>query len=137
MGDRSSIGSVGGFRSGERSSVGSESGTKVAGERSSIGSNSLSSKATPKPKAADDDSTSFGVNNYQAKQKAVSDYYENTVTMENMEELGGVLRKLVREDIPAVARNTAKVVVSGLTPGFIKRFQNKKIHIKEVEEREE
>lgn len=90
-----------------------------------------------KPKGPEDESGGFGVNNYEAKQKAVADYYENTVTMENLEEVGGLLRKLIREDIPAVARNTAKAVVVGLTPGFIKRFQNKKIHIKEVEEREE
>ena len=132
MADRTSIGSIGGFKSGVRSSVGSDTGFK-SNDRASTSSNHMSfMSAAPAPPTAD----TFGGSNLEAKRKFVDDYYESTITMENVEELGGVVRKFLREDLPNAAKGTVKTVVNGLTPGFIKRFRNKKIYAQEVEERE-
>jgi len=54
----------------------------------------------------------------------------------NVDELKGLMVKLVQEDIPAAAKETFKTVVRGVTPGFIQRFQNRKIHVQDVEEKE-
>lgn len=53
-----------------------------------------------------------------------------------MEELGTAVRKLFREDIPVAAKGALNNAVKSLTPGFIQRFQNKKIHVQEVEDKE-
>ena len=90
------------------------------------------------PKANNDIvSGDFGVSNFQAKKQAVDQYYENNITAENVNQAVGALRRFVGEDVPAVAKEYLGGVVAVLTPGFVKRFQDKKIHIKEVEDREQ
>lgn len=84
-------------------------------------------------KGADEEMGAFGVNNFAAKQQKLDDYYDNTM---NVDELKGLMVKLVQEDIPAAAKETFKTVVRGVTPGFIQRFQNRKIHVQDVEEKE-
>ncbi len=79
---------------------------------------------------------SFGVNNLEAKQQKVAEYYENNITSENMDELGAAVRKLFREDIPVAAKGALNNAVKSMTPGFIQRFQNKKIYAQEVVDKE-
>jgi hypothetical protein len=130
MGDRASIGSVGGFKTGGRSSVGSDTGFKPT--RTSTESNNSFSAS----KKVATESDAFGGSNLAAKQKVVEDYYDNNVTLENVEEFNTVVKKFFREDIPAGATSALKAVAETLTPGFIRRFNNKKIYIKEIEERD-
>ena len=97
------------------------------GDRNSI--NSLNG-------GGDDEMGSFGVNNLEAKQQKVAEYYENNFTSENMDELGTAVRKLFREDIPVAAKGALNSAVKSMTPGFIQRFQNKKIYAQEVVDKE-
>jgi hypothetical protein len=132
MGDRNSIGSSSGFKSGGRSSVGSDNGFKPTNNgRPSTGSNSgfVATKGPPEVDA-------FGGSNLEAKQKYVEDHYDGSLSIENLEELGDAMRKFFSEDLPAGTRSAMKSVKETLTPGFIRRFQNKKIHAQEVEDRE-
>lgn len=75
----------------------------------------------------------FGGSNLAAKQQYLDDnHLEDALSMENFEELGTAMRKFFSEGIPA----GLKSVKETLTPGFVRRFQNKKIHAQEVEDRE-
>ena len=136
MEDRTSIGSAGGFKPGGRSSVNSDHGprTSVQG-RSSTGSNSIFS-ATQQPKGFGD-ADPFSGSNLHAKQQYVDDHMPDGFNIEDMEELGTVMRKFFSEDLPTGTVNALKGVASALTPGFIRRYKNTKIHAKEVEDRDE
>lgn len=133
MGDRTSIGSVGGFKlGGGRSSVSSDNGFKPSGGgRTSTGSNSGFAATKPPPEV-----DAFGGSSLEAKQKFIEDNYDNTFSLENMEDLGTVMQKFFREDLPATTKKAFDTVTDALTPGFVRRFKNKKIHAKEVEDRD-
>lgn len=115
----------------DRQSIDSLNGSKSMGRTSLEGKTSMSSLSSKEPEP-----TEFGASNYAAKKKAVEDYYDNTITAENIEEMTGALSKFFREDAPKAARRAGYIVADALTPGFIKRYRASKIHAKEVEDRE-
>lgn len=81
--------------------------------------------------------SNFGANNYEEKMQMMDKANDGRITMDNVVELGNVFKKLVTDDGPKKAIETLKAVKSAVTPGFIKRMNNKKIHIKYVEEAEQ
>lgn len=108
------------------------------GDRNSIGSGDGGGGGWlgGKGNGADEEMGAFGVNNFAAKQQQVDAYYDNNMTLENLDEVKAMMAKLFREDIPAAAKGTFNSVVKGVTPGFIQRFQNRKIHVQDVEDKE-
>lgn len=82
------------------------------------------------------DSASFGVNNYEQKQKIIGEYYSNHITAENVQEMGQLAKSLFTEALPNVASEMARVIKYGLTPPFIQQFYAKKIHVKQIESNE-
>lgn len=132
MGDRTSIGSAGGFKPGGRSSINSDQGHRSSAQDST---NPSLFSAFQQPKGFED-ADPFGGSNLQAKQKYVDDNVQDGFNVEDMEELGTVMRKFFSEDLPTGTINALKGVASALTPGFIRRYKNTKIHAKEVEDRD-
>lgn len=82
------------------------------------------------------DSASFGVNNYEQKQKIIGEYYSNHITAENVKEMGQLAKSLFTEALPSVASEMAHMIKYGLTPPFIQQFYAKKIHVKQIESNE-
>jgi len=82
------------------------------------------------------DSASFGVNNYEEKQKIIGEYYSNHITAENVKEVGQLAKSLFTEALPSVAGEVAQMIKYGLTPPFIQQFYAKKIHVKQIESNE-
>lgn len=105
------------------------------GDRNSIGSGDGGGGGWfgGKGSGTDEEMGAFGVNNFASKQQKMEEYYDNNMSAD---ELKLMMRKLVQEDIPAAAKETFKSVVRGVTPGFIQRFQNRKIHVQDVEDKE-
>lgn len=119
MGDRTSVNSTGELNPGGRSSL------------SSLGSGSFIPAVKGPPQV-----DAFSGSNLEAKQKYADEHLEEGLSLDNVEELGEVVKKFFSEDIPAGARNAMKNLKDTFTPGFLRRFQNKKVHAKEVEDRE-
>ena len=133
MGERTSIGSTGGFAPGGRSSVSSDHGFKpAANNRTSTGSNHGFSSSAQPPEV-----DTFGGSNLEAKQKFVDTYYDSSFTMENVEDLGSTIGKFFRQDIPSGTKKAFNSITEALTPGFVRRFRNKKIYTEEVEDRDQ
>ncbi len=84
----------------------------------------------------DDSASSFGVSNYEEKVANSEKLQEVDIGFEDVAEIGNYFRDLVLKDLPKTAMNTFKVVKSGLTPSFINRMNQKKIHMKYVEDTE-
>jgi hypothetical protein len=82
------------------------------------------------------DSASFGVNNYEQKQKIIGEYYSNHITAENVQEMGQLAKSLFTEALPSVASEMAHMIKYGLTPPFIQQFYAKKVHVKQIESNE-
>lgn len=82
------------------------------------------------------DSASFGVNNYEQKQKIIGEYYSNHITAENVQEMGQLAKSLFTEALPSVASEMAHMIKYGLTPPFIQHFYAKKVHVKQIESNE-
>ncbi len=59
---------------------------------------------------------------------------ETDMGFDDVAEIGNYFRDFVLKDLPKTAVNTFKAVKSGLTPGFINRMHQKRIHIKHVED---
>lgn len=82
------------------------------------------------------DSASFGVNNYEQKQKIIGEYYSNHITAENVQEMGQLAKSIFTEALPSAASEMAHMIKYGLTPPFIQQFYAKKIHVKQIESNE-
>ncbi len=78
--------------------------------------------------------SAFGANNYEKKMEQMEKMEEEMFTMDNVMEVGSFFRKFVREDVPKGAVMAFKNFKSSVTPSFIKRMNNRKIHLKYVEE---
>ena len=106
----------------------------------SLGVNSPASSINIKQPALQqegpNDSASFGVNNYEQKQKIIGEYYSNHITAENVQEMGQLAKSLFTEALPSVASEMAQMIKYGLTPPFIQQFYAKKIHVKQIESNE-
>ncbi len=81
--------------------------------------------------------SNFGANNYEEKMQMMDKMDDNRITVDNIVELGSIMKKLVTQDGPKKAVETFKAVKTAVTPGFIKRLNNRKIHVKYVEEAEQ
>jgi hypothetical protein len=81
--------------------------------------------------------SNFGSNNLEAKMEAIDNAEDSFFTTDTLAEVGTLLTKFVRKDLPVHARTALKTVKHGLTPAFIRRMKRKKIHIQKVEGGEE
>lgn len=76
----------------------------------------------------------FGTNNFDAKREVIDKLDDDLFTVDNVKELGSVLKKFVTSDVPRGARATLESVRWGLTPSFIKRLNQRKIHVQYLED---
>lgn len=81
----------------------------------------------------DDSASNFGVSNLKRRQALAEKYYSAEVSVDNATEISATLFKTLQHDVP----NAIKAMKRRLAPGFIKRFNAKKVHIKDIEESEE
>lgn len=78
--------------------------------------------------------SNFGANNYEKKMEQMEKMDEEMFTMDNMMEIGSYLKKFVKEDVPKGAVKAFLNLKTSVTPAFIKRMNNRKIHLKYVDD---
>ena len=78
----------------------------------------------------------FGTNSYEQKMRMIEESKNDSLTLDDMNDLGTVLSKALTEDLPKVALATAGNVAKALLPGFLKRMQKRKIHSQQINELE-
>lgn len=81
-------------------------------------------------------SASYGVSNLDRKTQMVDDLDNMVINMDNVAELGDKMKLFFTRDMLNNTKKALNVVKSGLTPGFIKRYNAKKVHIEKIEDRE-
>lgn len=85
----------------------------------------------------DNAESSFGVSNYEKKVEMSEKVKENELDFaEASTEFGTFVRDFITRDLPQSAAKTFTVMKNNFTPGFISRMNQKKIHIKHVEDTE-
>ena len=75
--------------------------------------------------------------NFASKKQLIDKAKEASGGISDLDDAGGQMLKLLSDDIPKYLRNTFKAVRKGVIPDFYVRFQNKKIHAKLVEDKEQ
>lgn len=85
----------------------------------------------------DESGGAFGSNNLEAKQQRIADEDDGGMSLDDINEIGGLARKFFLRDLPKAASRSYNAVKDGVTPQFIQRMRKTKIHLKriEVEER--
>lgn len=82
--------------------------------------------------------SSFGISNYEKKVEMSEKVNENELDLtEAGVEFGTFVRDFITRDLPKSAVKTFTVMKNNLTPGFISRMNQKKIHIKHVADTEQ
>ena len=78
----------------------------------------------------------FGTNSYEQKMRFIDQSKNDSLTLDDMNDLGSLLAKALTEDLPNVAKATAGNIAKTLLPGFLKRMQKRKIHTQQINELE-
>lgn len=89
-------------------------------------------------KNANDETNSEGPT-FKEKMEAIDKEIEvsNRIGLDDLLEAPYYIRKFLSEDAPKQANKAFKALKHGITPGFIRRMNRKKVHAKYVEEREQ
>ena len=74
----------------------------------------------------------FGVNRYEDKVDAIEELKQNEISVEKAQ---GFATELFHEGINGTI-NAIKYAQKTFTPGFVQRYYSKKIHEKEIEDKE-
>lgn len=76
----------------------------------------------------------FGTNSYEQKMRLIEESKNDSLSLDDMNDLGTLLSKALTEDLPKAAIATAGNVAKTLLPGFLKRMQKRKIHTQQIQE---
>ena len=81
-----------------------------------------------------EEGSEFGTNSYEKKMRLIEESKNDSLTLDDMNDLGSLLSKALTEDLPKVAKATAGNIAKTLLPGFLKRMQKRKIHTQQIQE---
>ena len=115
---------------------GRSSASQSDGGRKSGQSSRSSKKVEAKDEFAGTENEGWGENNLQKKLLLMEDEKDN-LNFDDLEEMGGALVQFFSKDLPVYTKAAFEGFKRGITPGFIVRMQNKKIHMKEANDKED
>lgn len=73
---------------------------------------------------------------YEEKLRIIEESKNNTLSADDVGDILSELSKILADELPKAAKATFGTIAKTLTPSFMNRLQNKKIHAQKIQEME-